>query len=726
MIEQTAKSPEGQKAAYETIQLRMHPRVFAALGKDLVTNDVVAVIELVKNSYDAFAHNVWVEFGQDESEGPYLEIRDDGTGMTREVIENDWCLVATPNKAANSIVEKNGRKRRVAGSKGLGRLSVARLGNRLTMLTQAPQSPCWEVDVNWSAISGSDNLSQSTVGFREYPDATPFSESGTHLRILDLTEQWDEGRKTELHDNLSRLISPFSTGDEFNIFLSSPGDTKQVSIESSQFLSEPKYGFKGEVDADGNIVGRYEFAPVSGAENTKTAEIRLAWPQTFRSAQRRWRFSHSESVARCGPFSFDIRAWDIDADGIGEIADRHNLARRSVRSAIRAHKGISVYRDGILVLPKSERGLDWLGLDLLRVSQIGRRLSTSQIVGYVSISSENNPKIEDTSDRESLSVCPEVEEFEEIIRSIVRLLGSRRNEDRAQPNRETPMVDLFATLSAEQLVENASELARSGARASTLVPMIRRFDRDLNRNRETIQRRFEYYSRLATVGTIAHMLVHEIRNRTTVLSRLLDSVKRELAPFHNRRLKDQHTRAEKAVSDFEQLADTFLPLASRNYRRRRQSTLEERIRSCLALRQNDIQGLAIECHVPESKTSVDMDPAELDSVILNLVMNATYWLGAVDRGQRRLNFELEPSDDGERVTVWTHDSGPGIDEADLEIVFWPGVTRKPDGIGMGLTVASELVAAHGGQMRTMHPGLIGGASFAFDIPRAKSARRTND
>ena len=63
---------------YETLQLRMHPRVFAALGKDLVTNDVVAVIELVKNSYDAFAHNVWVEFGEDDLQGKYLEIRDDG------------------------------------------------------------------------------------------------------------------------------------------------------------------------------------------------------------------------------------------------------------------------------------------------------------------------------------------------------------------------------------------------------------------------------------------------------------------------------------------------------------------------------------------------------------------------------------------------------------------------------------------------------------------------
>ena len=61
------------KLEFMSLPLRMHPRVFAALGADLVTNDVVAVIELVKNSYDAFARNVWVRFGHDPERGEYIE-----------------------------------------------------------------------------------------------------------------------------------------------------------------------------------------------------------------------------------------------------------------------------------------------------------------------------------------------------------------------------------------------------------------------------------------------------------------------------------------------------------------------------------------------------------------------------------------------------------------------------------------------------------------------------
>ena len=173
----------------------MHPRVFAALGANLVTDDVVAVIELVKNSYDAFAQNVWVRFNEDQSEGPLLEITDDGMGMTRETIEDVWCTVATPYKDSNPVIKKGDKVRRVVGEKGLGRLSAARLGDRLSMLTQAAQSPCWEVTVDWADISQGDDLSQSFVRFREYPEDSPFEVSGTpssHFRVVGAMGRWPD------------------------------------------------------------------------------------------------------------------------------------------------------------------------------------------------------------------------------------------------------------------------------------------------------------------------------------------------------------------------------------------------------------------------------------------------------------------------------------------------------------------------------------------------------
>ena len=113
------------RTSQERIPFRMHPRVFAALGADLVTNDVVAVIELVKNSYDAMATRVDVIYGSDPKSGPFLEISDNGLGMSRLVLETARFVVATPYRATHAVETRGKMTRRTSGEKGLGRLSAA-------------------------------------------------------------------------------------------------------------------------------------------------------------------------------------------------------------------------------------------------------------------------------------------------------------------------------------------------------------------------------------------------------------------------------------------------------------------------------------------------------------------------------------------------------------------------------------------------------------------------
>ena len=717
-------TPNKANNEFDQIPFRMHPRVFASLGADLVTNDVVAVIELVKNSYDAFAQNVWLRFRNDSSNGAFLEIQDDGDGMTRDIIENVWCLVATPYKEQNPIVRSGKKERRVAGEKGLGRLSVARLGEHLHMLTQALDAPCWEVNVNWADISAGDDLSKSFARCRKSLEESPFKKSGTRLRIYGLKGQWDDNRILDLEENLARLISPFSALGDFNIFLSrfDEDQTDEVKIESPDFLSKPKYSIRGDVDSKGNVSGKYRFSAIAD-DTTREEDMTYTWERIcddILSRENSPRFPFSTDGAHCGSFSFEVRAWDIASDDTQEIAERFEFQKSQVRKTIRAHKGISVYRDGILVLPKSDNARDWLGLDLRRVSKVGTRLSTSQIVGYVSISAKHNPQIEDTSDRERLASCIEVTEFEEILKAVVALLENERGVDRVKPDREKPMNDLFDGLSAEELVAEVIALSEEGVEASETVPLLRAFSSSLDLARKTIQDRFVYYSRLATVGTIAQMLVHEIRNRTTVFGSFLEFIKNRFGPFKDKDIEEEFRSTDSAVDALERLADTFAPLASRGFRRRkRQSVLEDQIRNCLTLQRGEIKKKNIQCSVPDSATTVAVDPGELDAIILNLITNAIYWMGDVPKENRELEFLLTQISEGERVRMWINDTGPGLNAEDVERVFWPGVTRKPGGIGMGLTVASELVAAYGGRMSTKHPGKKGGASFAFDLPLRK-------
>ena len=434
------------------VRFRLHPRVFAALGSDLVTNDLVAITELVKNAYDAFASRVDVRFRTDDKRGPYIEIQDDGLGMDRDKVQNVWCVVATPNRLDTPVARRGRKSRRVAGEKGLGRLSAARLGDELEMLTQAPDEDCLLVELTWSTLSKASDISHCQVSLSNYVDPTPFQGSGTLLRIFELKSEWTPQRLEELHEHLSRLISPFSQTEAFEVWLHLPDDSAEpAKIAAPDFLKHPKYLLEGMFTDTGDLNCDYSHFPIQASRAKRTAKRKVPW-KDIRDQ------SEDESIKAlksqpCGPFTFEIRAWDIGTEDVDEIAGRFDIKKKIlVRAAIRAHKGISVYRDGILVLPKSEGARDWLGLDLRRVSEVGTRLSTSQIIGYVAITAEGNSEIKDTSDRERLVESRAVAVFEEVIRTAVGVLERERLSDRLERKKaEQPLKDLFGELSADGL-----------------------------------------------------------------------------------------------------------------------------------------------------------------------------------------------------------------------------------------------------------------------------------
>lgn len=690
--------------------------MFRALGADLVTNDLVAVIELVKNAYDAYATEVDVRFGSTPNGIDYIEVQDNGSGMSREVIVDAWCTVATPYRLDNPLVHRPGhRGRRTSGAKGLGRLSAARLGSKLEMFTKKKGDVCWKVEVDWSGLANSTDLAACVALISESEESL-FAESGTLIRITNLRTSWDDVMIDDLRENLARLMLPFQSSEDFKIRLTWGSSKEPISIEAPQFLKHPKYTITGKVDPSGAITYTYVFSAIKGA-GKRRRKGRLSWEQVKDG-------SDEPSIKQlvnpgCGPFSFEIRAWDIAPQDTLEIADRFNLRRSSVRGHIRAYKGISVYRDGVLVLPKSEGARDWLGLDLRRVGRVGPRLSTPQIVGNVTISADQNPRIEDTSDRERLAATIEVTAFEELLRTVVYVLENERDKDRRQPAGEKRLTELFGKLYAQQLVEGVAAVAQEGGSAEEALPLVREFSYELDQAREELATRFVYYSRLATVGTIAQMLVHEVRNRTTIIAHALESVRKAISD-HSAGESARHRidLASKAVAALDRLADTFAPLANRSFRRRmRSAVVEKSVLRCLAMLAVDLKTKKIVVSAPtQSISEVSVDPGELDAVLLNLLTNAVYWLTQVPEDKRRIAVRLSKIQEGQRIKVAVHDSGPGVPDADEERIFWPGVTNKPGGIGMGLTVASELIAEYGGRLALAKPGKLGGATFFFDLP----------
>jgi signal transduction histidine kinase len=696
----------------------MHPRVFAALGADLVTNDVVAVIELVKNSYDAMATRVDITYGIEGNGAGFVEIADDGLGMTRDTLENIWAVVATPYRSKHPSETRGVFTRRSSGEKGLGRLSAARLGGRLEMVTKAEGEPCWLVKVNWSNLSEQDDLSACEATCESLSSgACPIEISGTRLRIYDLESEWGAEQLGDLRENLSRLIAPFNRREDFDIHLHAEGiDEMETRIEAPAFLTKPPYSIRGHVDLTGTVRAKYEFNPIVVAK-LRRSQISLTWRDIKEESEGTFK---EITAPGCGPFEFEIRAWDISSSDTDVLSQRFEISKASVRKAIKAHKGISVYRDDVLVLPKSEDARDWLGLDLRRISRIGTRLSTSQVVGYVAISADRNPALTDSSNRESLTQNKAVRQFQAILKAIVAQLEVERDRDKIRPDDELKLSSLIEGVSAGDLVDEVTQLAEDGLASKEVLQRVTALNQRLHLVQNAIKLRFVYYSRLATVGSIAQLLVHEIRNRTTAVGRFLRTCKKSQVSLQDPSFSSQLELAESAVGALEKLADTFAPLASRSFRRGKRSTpVRESIDRCLSLLEREIKKSHLQIKITGADQKVAaIDPGEMDTVILNLLANAAYWTGRVD-GTRLIAVRVSERKTDSRVLVQIDDSGAGVSPEDADSIFLPGITKRPGGIGMGLTIAAEVVSEHNGQLALVQPGPLGGASFRFDLPILK-------
>lgn len=205
--------------------LRPRARLLRTLGNDLISSDKVALIELVKNSYDADATTVLIRFHGPLDEGAgRIEVWDDGHGMDVETLQRSWLDIATDTKRRKP---KSSGGRRVLGEKGIGRLAAARLGSELLLITRREGSSevsllmDWtqfdredayldEIEVAWE-VNAADVFSDGGRSVRAFSGAgidAWKSGHGTLLQIEKLTHTWTQQDFIELRTALTRLIRP--------------------------------------------------------------------------------------------------------------------------------------------------------------------------------------------------------------------------------------------------------------------------------------------------------------------------------------------------------------------------------------------------------------------------------------------------------------------------------------------------------------------------------------
>ena len=704
----------------KTLPFKIHPRAIKELGESLVTNDFVAISELVKNSYDAMASMVTIRFGNDQTDD-YIEIEDDGDGMSLHILEEVWTVLFTPYKKILASKRKKRNARPLSGEKGIGRLSAARLGRELKVFTQQKGEPCFQLYLNWEIFDQFDKSnSYLNLDFNNFAvniaqvNKTPFIKKthGTLIRISNLIRKdWlsDQKLLNDLESELARVRPPLKKYEDFNIYIDHPvyEEPKHVSWDYPEFLNHPHYYFEGDIDSNGNL---------SASLKVKKMDIKKTIPITATLSD----INQSNPEYICGPFSFEFRVWDLDPDSINVISDHYKMKNNEVRRWIRLNKGISLYRDQILVLPKTV-GNDWLKLESRRVSRVGDYISSANIIGFVDISADKNPKIRDTADRESLERNNASDQLENYLIYIIRKLESYRKISKSKD--QGPLFkNVLESLKVQTTLESIKkDIDHKEPRKNFLKKSFKELTDALDKQKEILEERLGYYSRLASVGTIASYMVHEVRNSSVSISacnregrKLLNSCKSENKNIISKRLDI----SDLAISSLEDLASAMLPLASRKFKRRRNETVSLKmvIDKCTQANSKLIKNAGIDIKAFKSDVKLAISEGELFIVIQNLLQNSIYWLRKNKEDEHRLiNIQLGKKSNG-YVDFYFQDTGPGIEEDYLESIFMPGISAKPDGIGMGLTVVAEICEKYKGSVSTKNSNQFSGAVFKLKLP----------
>ncbi|MEN6290604.1 MAG: ATP-binding protein, partial [Methanobacterium sp.] len=234
---------------------RPRARIMRTLGQELISDESVALIELVKNSFDADATRVLIRFTNPLKKGKgIIEVIDNGVGMSMNTIKNAWMEPATNSKRTRKTSEKLNRK--LLGEKGIGRFACSRLASDLELITKRESDSLenyayfdWEqfdneevyldqIEVLAEQRLPKEICSGGSIEALDWNEELRTNEivnhkQGTILRMNKLIKDWSEPEFKDLQRNLSRLISPFVQFSDFRIKLELPSEISQYSKEIS-------------------------------------------------------------------------------------------------------------------------------------------------------------------------------------------------------------------------------------------------------------------------------------------------------------------------------------------------------------------------------------------------------------------------------------------------------------------------------------------------------------
>ena len=380
------------------------------IGQGLITEEFVAVFELVKNSFDAYARVVQIFFEENR-----IVIADNGKGMSRDDILRKWLFIAYSAKREGTEDDDyrfSGPRRPFAGAKGVGRFSCDRLGKQLSLFSKAKESPVQKLEVDWTRYEkdAHQEFGDIKVKIVEVPKFPPYlskprGKTGTVLEIKGLRSEWDRDKLQRLKRELMKLINPFSEkSPELQIEIIAPDqkadDEKDADFNATLSESDDKEPIL-------IVNGRVE-NPVLQVLSRRTTIIHVALVNNGKTIESilEDRGERIYRIKETNPYP--------SLKDTGLVADIYFL-NRSAKMIFARRMGlpsvqfgsIFLFRNGFRVMPIGAEDDDFFGLNRRKQQGVRRFLGGRDLIGRVEIKGVKGFE-EATSRNQGLIRTPEV------------------------------------------------------------------------------------------------------------------------------------------------------------------------------------------------------------------------------------------------------------------------------------------------------------------------------
>ena len=708
----------------KVLRIRPYARLITMLGDQLIKNERIALVELIKNAYDADAEWVkvsFLNFNDDFTVKPdsKIVIEDDGNGMDEQIIEKHWLNPATPEKKKRKKIKETTDKGRILqGEKGIGRFAIFKLGKKISICTRRQKWNETEgkfieqgenveniVEYDFSAYdedflekNGEETelyIDDLQVTLRQRTPQTIVDKEmelggivrkrkphGTIIEITDLKTNWTENRVNQIQKDIGKLQPIFSEEQniDFGVWI-----YKDLEVHrSNELYKETLLNCLNNKAVLKITNGFYnekgkKFSFVLNGKQKELCFDELIGIEVFKKY-----FRDSNYTTECGDFQFQFYIFDFKAKDTKYILDDEE------NRIVKEHR-IYLYRDQVRVLPYGDPDDDWLRIDMLRGTQsAGMFLSNDQVVGCVDISQKKNPLLKDKTNREGL--IDEGRALEDFINLLQVLLRYFRK-----------------ILFAQYLIDKDKRVEINALKEGTPLAIIETFkektamDQEMQKRLISFEKSYKYEKavyadrirkteNLAAVGlsveTASHDVMIVLKKSIAQINQIISDLRLE-GEVDKKRLLDQMYSLENSMTLVNtQMKDIRLLFPSAKTKAKDISVLEvlERVNRLYTrpFQQNEI---CVSQTVLNGDMIIRATEAVLLQVFINLYDNALYWLKTVPC-DRKINISINAE---EKVIIFS-DNGPGIKAESIPYVFEAFYSEKgEDGRGLGLYIAQQLL-----------------------------------